>query len=517
MIFALLSFLLVAGIAAIPLYFFLFPVVYVGKTKWTSPPGKVLSDPKEQEMKDAVAELRKNFTKYRTSKINDTGRWDLEWRLKNLRGIFTMLVENEAKIYEAAKKDLNKPTAEWFIEKQALLADLRTIIKGVKSWMRPEYRGTPIWMMPASSYVVHEPYGVTLVLSPWNYPMALSLLPLAAGIAAGNAVVLKPSELSLAQSDLLAELLPQYLDPEAFRVCLGGPETARNLVEQDWDFVFFTGSTKTGALVGTSCAKRLIPCALELGGKSPTIIDQECDLTVTCRRIIQAKFINSSQTCIACDYVLIIGDENRKKVVLESLKEELKAQFGHDIQNSGRFGRIINDTHFQRVSSMLKDGEVCFGGKTDAKDKYIEPTLMLVNSQDEKQVMSEEIFGPILPILLFRTLDDAISFINSKPKPLALYLFSSNQANIDQVLSKTTSGSACVNEAVFQYLNPYLPFGGVGPSGVGSNHGKSGFLEFSHSKAVLERGTKTDVPLRYLPHIEKPWVQSVFEVIMGLD
>ena len=462
-----------------------------------------------------VGDLKRNFEANVTSRVSDKGRWDYAYRLKNIKGMTQFVTENQAAILEASRLDVGRTPGEWVLEKMAVLGDLKLIVKNLKRWMRPEKKKSPLWMFPSKSYVMQEPYGVSLVLGAWNYNTTLSLLPCAGALAAGNACVMKPSELSPNQALVMAQLLPRYIDPACFRVVLGDATHAAALVELPWDFVFFTGSTRVGGKIGESCGRRLIPCALELGGKSPTVVDDQCNLPVACRRIVQSKYINCGATCVAPDYLIIIGDENRKQKVLSALDAEIKRQFGNDASTSGQYGKIVNDMHFNRIKAMLENGKVFRGGKFDASKKYIEPTIM--DQVDlQSPLMQEEIFGPILPVVRCIDLESAIQFIRERPKPLALYIYSSQSSRAQHILSRTTAGSACVNESVFQYMNPHLPFGGVGPSGSGGYHGKASFLEFSHEKSVLARGTAFDIKYRYLPFIGTKRVQSLFEFLMAL-
>ena len=413
-------------------------------------PAKSLVEPSSKELSAMMSELKQSFERHRTSARVDKGRWDYAWRIHQLQSLVLLLEENDAALLQAAKKDIGRTSAEWFLEKGALQGDLTVIINGLWGFMGPQARGTPLWMQPASSYVQAEPLGVALVIGAWNVQVALCILPLAAALSAGNAVVVKPSELAPEQSKLLAELLPKYLDPEAVRVVEGGPEVSKALVALPWDFVFYTGGGKVGALIGASCASRLIPFALELGGKSPTIVDSSANLLVTARRVVQAKFVNSGQICIAPDYILVVGDKARERQVVEAFAEQIKWQLGNDPQKSTNYARIINDNHFARVQKLLKSGgHVVHGGKSDPTDRYQEPTLV-TDVPTDCALMQEEIFGPVLPILRVASVDEAIKFINDRPKPLALYVFADDYKVANHVVSRTTAGSMCINEALFQ-------------------------------------------------------------------
>jgi len=469
-----------------------------------------------EDTKKVYDQLKENYDAHQTSRITDKGRWDYSFRIKNIKGMIRFIKENESAILEAARKDIGRTSGEWTLERAAILGDLNHIRKWLRWWMAPEKRSTPLWMQPGSSFIVRESYGVCLVMSAFNYNITLSMLPAAGALAAGNACIMKPSELAPNQALLMAQVLPRYVDPACFRVVLGEAEHARTLVDTiPWDFVFFTGSTRVGAIVGESCAKRNIPCSLELGGKSPTIVDKSCDLPVACRRIVQSKFVNCGATCVAPDYLIIIGDENRKREVFKAIDAEIIKQLGNDASQCSQYARIVNESHFKRLEGLMKGGQVARGGKTDASKLFIEPTL-LDHVDLDAPLMVEEIFGPLLPAVLCEDVDSAVQFIRERPKPLALYIFSSNSTNVRTVLARTSAGSCCVNEAVFQYLNYNLPFGGVGPAGHGAYHGKASFLEFSHEKSCMWRWTAFDIKYRYLPYIGNSKIQKLFGCLMAI-
>ena len=466
------------------------------------------------------------------------------WRIQQLRGLEALVKAHSDEIFEACRADCNKGSAEWFFERKGILGDCAMAIAQLHEWMKPVGAKSPFWMQPASSYILHEPLGTVLIVSPWNYPITLALHPLIGAFAAGNAAVLKPSELAPAQSRVLAKLLPKYIDSSALGVVEGGVEVSKALLAQSWDFVFCkivilsrfvavclanpksitiadTGGPTVGSIVAQTCSKSLTPFCLELGGKSPTIVDEHVDLSVACNRIVQGKFVNSGQTCIAPDYVLVHA--NIKDKFLANMASAIDAQFGSDPSKSPNYARVINDQHWERVTGYLKDvtAQVVHGGSSDRSTRYVAPTLVSLTESDlQKPIMQDEIFGPLLPVLAVESIDAAIDFVNARPKPLAAYVFTSDGGVAQRVVAQTTSGSACVNEAVFQYLNSHLPFGGVGPSGVGAYHGRASFDEFSHAKSVLEHSTWLDrVPpyfLRYSPHPNKPWVQAMFDVLMDL-
>lgn len=486
------------------------------KLRYPQAKSYLTEDESVKVMTEVFDNLQANFEKRVTHQIQDKGRWDYEWRIQQLYGLMDFAEEHAEEIFQAAHKDIGRTRSEMILDMGGLKSDLLLLIRNLKHWMKPVPADTPLWMLPGYSYIQHEPLGVVLVLGTWNYATLLCILPIAGAIAAGNAVVLSPSEVAPAQGELLARLLPQYIDPEALTVLPGGPKVSKSLVDNHaWGKVFYTGGCNVGAMIGASCASRLIPCALELGGKSPTIVLPDADLKVACRRIVQGKYVNSGQTCIATDYVIVVGTEQQQKVVTEALVAEIKRAYPGDVKSNKEYARIVNDRHFSRVQSLLSGGKIIHGGKSDASQKFIEPTV-LVDCDLKHPLMTDEIFGPLMPLIYASTVDEAIQFVRSKAKPLALYVFSSSSKNINQILARTTSGSACVNETVFQYLNSNLPFGGVGNSGVGSYHGKASVLEFSHARSVLVKWTFGDLPIRYLPYIGQDWVQKLFLFLMTM-
>jgi len=377
--------------------------------------------------------------------------------------------------------------------------DAELALSHIKDWVKPVPVATPLELHPAKSYTVSEPLGVVLIISPWNFPLALCFAPLIAAIAAGNCVVIKPSEISEHCSQLVFDLIPKYMDTRAIQVVLGGAEETSELLDEYFEKILYTGSGHVGSIVLSKAAKHLTPVALELGGKSPCVVDKEVNLDVAARRIISSKFINSGQICIAPDYVLAHKDIHPQLV--QKLKENIETFFGADPQKSESLGRVINQKHHKRIMSLLATtkGKVVIGGTGDEKDRYISPTL-IIDVDPNSPLMKEEIFGPILPILSVNNLDEAVTFIKQRPKPLALYMFSSNSSAQDRVVSRTSSGGVCLNDCLFQFANPNLPFGGVGPSGMGSYHGKAGFDMFSHQKSVMNRNTFLDPSARYPPY-----------------
>jgi aldehyde dehydrogenase (NAD+) len=358
---------------------------------------------------------------------------------------------------------------------------------------------TPATVAPAKGWIVPEPLGVALVIAPWNYPIQLLVEPVGAALAAGNCVLAKPSELAPACSAALARLLPRYVDPEAVIVVEGGVDETTALLEERWDHIFFTGSTAVGRIVAEAAAKHLTPTVLELGGKSPTYVHASADLDVTARRIAWGKFLNAGQTCIAPDYVLV--DHEVKDALVDKLARQVRSFYGAEPRTSKSFGRIVNDRHFDRLRGLLADGAgtVAAGGEAVADERYVAPTIT-VEPRPDSAVMQEEIFGPILPVLGVGGPTEAKAFIGSRPKPLALYVFAQRGDVVDDLVDSTSSGGVCVNQTLLHLVPPDLPFGGVGDSGMGAYHGRTGFDAFSHHKSVLRKRTRPDLRLLYPPY-----------------
>ena len=443
------------------------------------------------EIAPLVARLRKTFDGGRTR--------PLAWRRAQLEALIRFARENSDALVEALQADMGKP------ELEARAADIGQItqeakhaLKNLKKWTRPERAGSIPLM--GKSFVVRDPLGVVLIIAPWNYPVGLLLSPLVGAIAAGNAVVLKPSEVTPHTSAALAELLPKYLDTDAIALVEGGvPETSA-LLEQRFDHIMYTGNGSVAKIVMAAATRFLTPVTLELGGKSPCIVDRTANIPVTARRIAWGKFMNAGQTCIAPDYVL--ADESIEEELISELEKSVEQFYGGETKNNPDYTRIVNGRHHERLSKLMAGQEVAFGGATQANDCYIEPTV-LRNVSPDSPIMESEIFGPILPVLRIHGLDEAIQFVNRGEKPLALYLFSNDAAAEKRILAETSSGGACINGTILHIGNSKMPFGGVGPSGMGAYHGKHSFETFSHRKAVLRRGFRFDIKMMYPPYTEK--------------
>ena len=416
-------------------------------------------------------------------------------QLSTLRGV---IVQREGDILQALKQDLGRPPAEGYTSEIAIvLHEIDFALKNVASWAKPRKVRTPLLLLPGSSWIYSEPYGCVLVVAPWNYPFQLAISPVIGALAAGNCAVVKPSETAPHSSRLIAEMIGSAFDPSYLAVVEGGVEETKALLEQRFDYIFFTGGTRVGKIVMAAAARHLTPVTLELGGKNPCIVDAGADLDKAARRIAWGKFVNAGQTCIAPDFVL--AEESIKPELLMRLAAAIESFYGAEPQASPDFGRIVNDHHFQRLLALMGDGNIVAGGKTDAAQRYIAPTIIEGISWDHA-IMQEEIFGPILPVLNFDDLETVMAALEVRPKPLALYFFSEDRERQEQVLRRLSSGGACINDTVAQVLNLRLPFGGVGDSGMGSYHGRAGFETFSHGKSVVKRSTWADPSIKYPPY-----------------
>lgn len=423
---------------------------------------------------------------------------DVAFRLAQLKALKTTLVSHEAELFDALKKDLGKCAMEAYTtEFGFVVGDIDHTIKHLKRWTRPQRVMAPPVLFPASGMILQEPRGVVLVIGAWNYPLQLTISPLIAAISAGNCVVVKPSEVAEHTATLVSKLLKEAFAPDFVSCVEGGVNETTELLREKFDHIFFTGSTQIGRVIYEAAAQQLTPVTLELGGKSPCFVDGGCRMDVAARRITWGKFVNAGQTCVAPDYVLV--ERSALDRFVAAMKRAIQEFYGSDPSKSPDLGRIVNDRHFQRLSSMLPDGEILFGGETDASSRYIAPTL-ISNIQPESRLLTDEIFGPLLPIIAYGDLTEAIQYVNSRPHPLALYVFAEDSKVSDRVLRETTSGGACVNDAVVQLGLPELPFGGIGNSGIGAYHGRHGFDTFSHARGVLKNPTALDVKLRYPPY-----------------
>ncbi len=428
------------------------------------------------------------------------GTKNIKFRLSQLQKLKKLITTNEAQILEAIKLDLSKPDFENILtETQIVLWELDYFIKNLNLWIKPKVVKTPLFHFPAKSYIQPEPLGQTLIIAPWNYPFQLLFAPLVASVAAGNTTVLKPSEISANTSKIISNLIKQNFDEKYIAVVEGGVDETQKLLNCRWNKIFYTGSTKVGKIVMQAAAKNLTPVTLELGGKSPCIVDTDIKIKQTARKIAWGKFLNAGQTCIAPDYILV--NKKIKNEFILQLINTIKIFYTENPIKSKDYARIINVNHFDRLVNYLKDGEIVAGGDYNKELKYISPTL-IINPKLDSNLMTEEIFGPILPIVAYETIDEAISFINQREKPLALYIFSTKTKIQSKILNNTSSGGVCINDTISHITTSYLPFGGVGNSGMGKYHGKIGFEEFSHLKSVMHKTFLIDYKLRYPPYIK---------------
>lgn len=421
-----------------------------------------------------------------------------EFRKAQLEKLERLIKEHDQIILDALHQDLRKPAFEAFgSEVLGTTSEIKYILKHLRSWIKPQKVNTPFNLFPSSSYIHTEPLGVVLIVAPWNYPFTLTMQPLLGAIAAGNCAILKPSEHTPNTSRVIAQIINDNFDPSFITVIEGGIETNQALLAEKFDHIFFTGGTAIGKIVMAAAAKHLTPVTLELGGKSPCIVDATCDLEIAAKRIIWGKFYNCGQTCIAPDYLLV--QKSIKPILLEKLVSYIKTFFGENPQQSADLGRIVNERQFDRLVGLLDQGKILTGGQHDRGDRYIAPTLIDEVSLDAK-VMADEIFGPILPILEYDQIEEAIALVKAQPKPLALYLFSKNEQLQQRIVQEVSYGGGCFNDIILHVGNPELPFGGVGNSGIGSYHGKASFDTFSHRKSILKNSFRFDLKWRYPPY-----------------
>ncbi|MEG5014767.1 MULTISPECIES: aldehyde dehydrogenase [unclassified Microcoleus] len=421
---------------------------------------------------------------------------DVDFRLEQLKKLKSAIELNQSRIVDAVKADLGRPEFEAYLE-IASIAEVNYAIKNLKSWVKPRKVAASIDQFPASARIYPEPLGVVLIIGPWNYPFQLMISPLVGAIAAGNCALLKPSEIASHTSEVIADMISKTFDPAYVAAVEGGVEISQQLLAEKFDHIFFTGGTKIGRIVMEAAAKHLTPVTLELGGKSPCIVDSDIQVEYTAKRIAWGKFLNAGQTCIAPDYLLV--DKKVKPALMTAIKTAIHEFYGDDPQTSPDYSRIINQRQLDRLSGFIKDGEIVVGGEVKPEDRYIAPTVLDRVSWDSP-VMQDEIFGPILPVLEYDDFGEAIAQINARPKPLALYLFSKNKEKQERVLRETSSGGVCLNDTVMQVGVKDLPFGGVGESGIGSYHAKASFDTFSHQKSVLQKSFLLDLKWRYAPY-----------------
>jgi aldehyde dehydrogenase (NAD+) len=419
----------------------------------------------------------------------------VSFRIEMLNRLRNLIKTNEKPLMDALKQDLNKSEFDSFISEIGIvLEEIRFTIKNLRKWAKPRRVKTSLTGLGSKSYIYPEPYGVALIIAPWNYPFQLSIAPLIGAMAAGNCAVIKPSELTPRTSRILSEIINGNFPNDYISVVEGGVETSTALLKEKFDYIFFTGSVAVGKIIMEAASKHLTPVTLELGGKSPCIVHEDANLKLAAKRIAWGKYINAGQTCVAPDYLYV--HKRVKDEFLRLFKESILELYGMNPIQKGDFTRIVSERHFQRLTSFLKDGTIYYGGEHDLNKLMIEPTV-LVDVLWDDEVMQDEIFGPILPVLEFDDLSSMVNKIKSRAKPLALYTFSNSQDVQNYILTNVSFGGGCINDTVFHLSSPYLPFGGVGESGIGAYHGKGSFDVFSHEKSILKQTTLFDLPFRY--------------------
>lgn len=423
---------------------------------------------------------------------------DINYRKKSLLKLLNAIVIHEDDIIKALYDDFKKPAFESVLtETNYILSELKSTIKNIHSWSKPSLILPSLLNFPSTDFIYKEPYGKVLVIAPWNYPFQLALSPLIAAVAAGNQVVLKPSELTPNTSSIINKIIHETFDENHVKVVEGGVEVAQELLSQRWDFIFFTGSVAVGKIIAKAAAENLTPITLELGGKSPCIVEESANLKLAAKRIVWGKFLNAGQTCIAPDYLIVSEKVKSKLVAL--LKTEITLAYGENPEQSEDFARIVNPKNWARLTSMLENQTVLAGGKSTALDCYIAPTLLDYPKLDSL-VMKEEIFGPILPILSYQNETNLHQIISKYEKPLSLYVFTDDKAFAKKIIQNYAFGGGCINDTIVHFSNNRLPFGGVGHSGIGAYHGKRSFDVFSHHKAIVKKANWLDIPIRYAPY-----------------
>lgn len=423
---------------------------------------------------------------------------DISFRKYALRKLQSELFKREADIVQALYNDFKKSEYEAIMTETSIVySELKMAIKNIEKWNKPKKVLPSILNFPSSAKIYSEPYGTVLIIAPWNYPFQLAISPLIGAIAAGNTIVLKPSELTPHTSTILREIIEAVFDERHVAVIEGGVPVAQELLTLRWDYIFFTGSVNVGRIVAKAAAEFITPVTLELGGKSPCVVDDSASIKLAAKRIAWGKFINGGQTCIAPDYILI--HKSQKDSFVEAIKEEITLAYGDDPEQSSDFPRIVNTRNFERLAIMLENENILIGGKTNKNDCYIAPTLIDEPSLDS-EVMKGEIFGPILPIISYETEEDIATIIGKYDKPLAFYIFSNKSEFAKKLIQQYSFGGGTINDTTVHFANHRLPFGGVGESGIGGYHGKQTFDTFSHKKGIVSRGTWLDVPTRYAPY-----------------
>ena len=435
---------------------------------------------------------------------------NINFRKEILIKLLNAVIVHENEIIQALYDDFKKPAFETVLTETAyVIEELKNTIKNMKNWAKPKRVFPSILNFPSKDYIYKEPYGKVLIIAPWNYPFQLALCPLISAVAAGNQVVVKPSELTPKTSEIIAKIIGKVFDKNHVEVVEGGIEISQQLLSERWDYIFFTGSVAVGKIVAKAAAENLTPVTLELGGKNPCIIDETANLKLAAKRIVWGKFVNAGQTCIAPDYVLI--QKNMKSHFVSYLKEEITKAYGENPKESPDFARIVNADNWQRLINMIERDKVIFGGQSDIEDCFIAPTLLEENSWDSL-VMKDEIFGPILPILTYENETQIDAVISKYEKPLAMYIFTENKLFSKQIIQNHSFGGGCINDTMIHFANNRLPFGGVGHSGIGAYHGSLSFDTFSHKKSIVKKANWLDLPTRYAPYQDKlPTIKKILK------
>ena len=440
-------------------------------------------------IENIINKQRKFFTSQKTKNVN--------FRIESLKKLRDVIKLRENDICKALELDLGKSCTESYMaEIGMVLEDLRYVIKHTKKWSKKEYHIAPLAQFPSTSFRIAEPYGLTLIISPWNYPFLLTIQPLVGAISAGNCAIVKPSEYSVHTSKIMKDIIEEIFDNEYVAVILGEKEVAEELLENKFDYIFYTGSTRVGKIVMESAAKHLTPVTLELGGKSPCIVDKDSNVKLAAKRIIFGKLLNCGQTCVAPDYIFV--QKEVKQEFINACKEYIEKFIGSNWNENKEYPKMINKRQFNRMVELIEKDDIVYGGNFDDKTLKIQPTLLDNKSFDSK-AMQEEIFGPILPIIEYTDLEEPIKYINENHKPLALYIFTNNKKVQNRILKEVAFGGGCINDTIIHLASTKLGFGGVGYSGMGEYHGKFSFKAFSHYKSIVKKSTLIDLPMRYHP------------------
>ena len=436
----------------------------------------------------------------------------IKYRKQSLKKLFSTINKYENDIYDALMIDLGKSNYETYLSEILFVKkEIKTMIKNLNYWAQPKRISGSIYNFPSKDYVIPEPYGCVLNISPWNYPFNLALVPTIGAVAAGNTVVIKPSEHSPEINKILVTIIKESFDPGHVTTVIGDSKEAQELLKLRWDFIAFTGSTTVGKIVAKAAAEFLTPTMLELGGKNPCIVEESSNIKLTAKRIVWGKFVNCGQTCIAPDYIMV---QNKiKDKLIEALKSSIQDAYGTNPMESKSYGRLVNKSNFDRINKMVKGGKIIYGGDSDASKKFISPTLLL-DQNLESGAMKEEIFGPVLPIITYDSIDEAYNIIDRFEKPLGAYIFTKNKKSIEKFKNEISAGAIVVNDSIIQFINSNMPFGGIGESGMGSYHGQHSFDTFTHFKPFIKRSFLPDPFIRYAPYPKDwKWIKKILKYI----